>query len=498
MGTDAEIIKDDVKEAHILQKQLMSLLPEGLKKGTSGEGNKSRRKSKAQRGGNALNNAKDLSTIATSLIMIYRKKSGEAINGFIEKYGSDGLKTRIISAGKDAEMFLKKQKGGTSASRSRSRSGSGSRSRSGSGSRSRSGSRSESEKDSFVESDESENVNVNVYTGEKNEKGEKHGTGKMEYANGDVYDGQWKGNLRHGNGKITFLNKSTYEGTWSKDQITGKGIYTYFNGDIYEGALDKGVRTGFGKMTFQNGDVYEGSWKKNRREGEGKLHYKNGDNFVGHWHKDMRDGEGRLTDAIGKVLEEGEYEDDSPPFDIKSSASKIQSFKENVVGFLGKTSTHIEDVVSSENHKKFQAAITKVKESLPSMPNLPELEKVSKYSAAIIAIFQTVEIIIFGNCTFKDDAKSNLLCTTIKGLLEIMQSTIKSSADTANVGLKQSGKIAIAAFKTSMDWFFPVFLGIAAAGTAGFLVLLLYGAFIYLNSKHEDREKLNKTRRRHK
>jgi hypothetical protein len=64
--------------------------------------------------------------------------------------------------------------------------------------------------------------------------------------------------------------------------------------------------------------------------------------------------------------------------------------------------------------------------------------------------------------------------------------------------LKASSSIATAAFKTSMGWFLPVFLGIAAAGTAGFLVLLLYGAFIYLNSKHEDREKLNKTRRRHK
>jgi hypothetical protein len=82
-----------------------------------------------------------------------------------------------------------------------------------------------------------------------------------------------------------------------------------------------------------------------------------------------------------------------------------------------------------------------------------------------------------------------------------MQSTIKSSADTANVGLKQSGKIAIAAFEESamiINYFLPVFLGIAAAGTAGFLALLLYGSFIFINTPREDHEKLNKTRRRHK
>jgi hypothetical protein len=216
----------------------------------------------------------------------------------------------------------------------------------------------------------------------------------------------------------------------------------------------------------------------------------------------MREGEGRLTDAIGKVLEEGEYEDDSPPLTITYGASKFEGFKENVVTFLGKTSTHIEDVVSSENHKKFQAAIAKVKESLPLMPDLLDYTKVTKYSASIIAIFQTVEIIIYGNCTFDEGVKSNLLCTSIKGLWEVMHSTIKSTAATADVGLKQSGKIAIVAFEESATfitkYILPAFATVVVGATAGLLGFLLYGSFIYINTPREDYEKLNKTRRRHK
>lgn len=479
MGTDAEIIKDDVKEAHILQQQLMGL----LKKGTSGGGNKSRRKSKTQRGGNALKNAKDLSTIATSLIMVYREKPPESLNSFIEKYGSDGLKTRIISAGKDAEMFLKTQKGGQSGSGSGSRS----RSRSGSGSRSRSGSRSEN--DSFDESEEIQNENKNVYTGEKNEKGEKHGTGKMEYANGDVYDGQWKGNLRHGNGKITFLNKSRYEGTWSKDQITGKGIYTYFNGDVYEGTLENAIRTGFGKMTFQNGDVYEGSWKKNRREGEGKLHYKNGDNFVGHWRKDMRDGEGRLTDAIGKVLEEGEYEDDEPPFDI----AKVDTF-------IGDTSAKINKVLNSENFVKMKGMLSKFNE------NMPDVTSTVKYSLYFSHIISAVWMLYStGGKWCPDGGAQPLICVTVQTVYNSIQGNASFvltgilNSIQQNINLAATSGIAYwNATLSTIGWFQPIFFGIAATGFASFLLLILYGTWVYINTPREDHEKLNKTRRRHK
>lgn len=42
------------------------------------------------------------------------------------------------------------------------------------------------------------------YEGERNEKGEKHGRGKLVYSNGDIYEGVWLNNKKHGRGKYTY------------------------------------------------------------------------------------------------------------------------------------------------------------------------------------------------------------------------------------------------------------------------------------------------------
>ncbi len=52
----------------------------------------------------------------------------------------------------------------------------------------------------------------NIYDGDTNELGEYHGKGKLSYANGDVYDGEWK------------------NGSWF-----GKGVYISAEGDVYDG-----------------------------------------------------------------------------------------------------------------------------------------------------------------------------------------------------------------------------------------------------------------------
>ena len=56
----------------------------------------------------------------------------------------------------------------------------------------------------------------------------------MTYAKKDVYDGQWKKDLRDGHGKMSFHNGDVYEGEFSKDKMHGKGTYTYAAGDIFK------------------------------------------------------------------------------------------------------------------------------------------------------------------------------------------------------------------------------------------------------------------------
>jgi hypothetical protein len=90
--------------------------------------------------------------------------------------------------------------------------------------------------------------------------GLKQGKGKMTYANGDVYVGEFINNKRQGIGKMTYKNGAVYEGNWMDDNRQGKGQYTWADGDVFEGDWMYDKKTGKGKYTYANGDVYEGVW----------------------------------------------------------------------------------------------------------------------------------------------------------------------------------------------------------------------------------------------
>lgn len=52
------------------------------------------------------------------------------------------------------------------------------------------------------------------YEGEKSSDGMAEGKGRAVYANGDVYDGEWRSDRREGQGTCTYTNGETYEGMW--------------------------------------------------------------------------------------------------------------------------------------------------------------------------------------------------------------------------------------------------------------------------------------------
>ena len=52
--------------------------------------------------------------------------------------------------------------------------------------------------------------------------------------------------------------------------MSGKGKLTWANGDIYQGNFQNGKYQGFGVMTYSDGSKAAGVWDKGRKHGEFK------------------------------------------------------------------------------------------------------------------------------------------------------------------------------------------------------------------------------------
>ena len=50
--------------------------------------------------------------------------------------------------------------------------------------------------------------------------------GKMTFANGNMYEGEFKDDMKHGEGKFTYANGDVYEGDYADDEAHGKGKIT--------------------------------------------------------------------------------------------------------------------------------------------------------------------------------------------------------------------------------------------------------------------------------
>lgn len=154
-------------------------------------------------------------------------------------------------------------------------------------------------------------------------EGVRDGVGKLEWSNGDVYEGDFKNGLRHGKGTMVELNgKRKYEGTWVLSQKEGKGVEMFSNGDKYTGdfsgdrfhgqgelitkgghytgSFKNGLRDGFGIMQFRTNCRYEGFWCKGRMEGKGLYIWADARKYEGEWLNGERTGMGVLTMINGE------------------------------------------------------------------------------------------------------------------------------------------------------------------------------------------------------
>jgi len=94
-----------------------------------------------------------------------------------------------------------------------------------------------------------------------------NGFGVFIYANGGIYEGNWKDGVWRGQGTYSGF-ENEYKGDWNEackgDCENGFGVYIYDDGGIHEGNWKDGMRHGQGTTTFQDGSEWSGEWENDK------------------------------------------------------------------------------------------------------------------------------------------------------------------------------------------------------------------------------------------
>ena len=73
---------------------------------------------------------------------------------------------------------------------------------------------------------------------------------------GDIYEGEFKNNIKEGIGTYRWEDGSTYMGHFENNQLNGYGYMNFANGNSYVGEFDDGYLSGWGKFTWEDGKCY--------------------------------------------------------------------------------------------------------------------------------------------------------------------------------------------------------------------------------------------------
>lgn len=90
----------------------------------------------------------------------------------------------------------------------------------------------------------------------------KSGWGRMYYADGSIYEGEWYNDKQNGIGLLKLANSNRYEGLWKDGLKNGEGKFIYLDkGQVYTGTwLDGIAKCGymedFGRDGAPNPPVY--------------------------------------------------------------------------------------------------------------------------------------------------------------------------------------------------------------------------------------------------
>ncbi len=129
------------------------------------------------------------------------------------------------------------------------------------------------------------------------------GSGRVEWKNGDVYEGPLNHSRREGVGEIRWATGQRYKGDWAADRATGRGVMSFSNGNHYDGTLVDGQPEGEGKLTYSSGDVYTGQIRQGLPHGKGSYVWMSGQRYEGEWVNDKPQGQGKMRFSNGNQYE---------------------------------------------------------------------------------------------------------------------------------------------------------------------------------------------------
>ena len=146
-------------------------------------------------------------------------------------------------------------------------------------------------------------INGNVYTGFV-VNGIYEGQGKMTYANGETYEGDWRLGKRNGKGILRYKNgKIKYDGEWKEDKRHGYGSSYGIIGNRYEGFFSNDKNFGKGTYYNSNGDSTV-AISTDYYSCKGTRYYKNGETITGEWVKGYKEGKFVHKYPNGNIINE--------------------------------------------------------------------------------------------------------------------------------------------------------------------------------------------------
>lgn len=136
---------------------------------------------------------------------------------------------------------------------------------------------------------------------------QRQGVGEIRWASGQRYKGDWVGDHATGHGLMVFANGNQFDGTLVDGQPEGEGKLSYASGDVYTGQIHQGLPHGKGLYVWTSGQRYDGEWVNDKPQGRGRMRFTNGNQYEGQLAAGLPQGQGRMVFPSGDVYE-GQFE----------------------------------------------------------------------------------------------------------------------------------------------------------------------------------------------
>ena len=109
---------------------------------------------------------------------------------------------------------------------------------------------------------------------------------------GDIYEGEFKNNIKEGIGTYRWEDGASYMGYFKNNQLNGYGYINFANGNSYVGEFNDGYLSGWGEFTWEDGKCYIGNYYKNKKNGFGIFiwSFKPLVALIGFWDKGVQIG----------------------------------------------------------------------------------------------------------------------------------------------------------------------------------------------------------------